>query len=81
MNFVSHWSAIPQQNTPQNKKNNFKVRLPVRLNLEGNQWQASLWSLSVADAGHSPAVINTNKEASLLKYRYTFTSRYQDGTK
>ena len=45
-------------NTPK-QNNSFKVRLPVQLNLEGNQWQASLWSMSVADVGHSPAVINT----------------------
>ena len=66
----------PTDEYPHNKNNNFKVRLPVRLNLEGNQWQAS----SVADVGHSPAVINTNNDATLLKYRYTFTSRYQDSS-
>ena len=38
---------------------------------------SQLWSMSVADVGHSPAVINTNNDATLLKYRYTFTSRYQ----
>ena len=65
-------------NTPTTRTIVFKVRLPVRLNLEGNQWQASLWSMSVADVGHSPTVINTNNDATLLKYRYTFTSRYQD---
>ena len=36
--------------------------------------------MSVADAGHSPAVINTNNDAKLLKYRYTLTSRYQDSS-
>ena len=70
----------PTDKYPHNKNNSFKVRLPVRLNLEGNQWQASLWSMSVADVGHSPAVINTNNDATLLKYRYTFTSRYQDSS-
>ena len=68
----------PTDEYPHNKNNSFKVRLPDRLNLEGNQWQASLWSMSVADVGHSPTVINTNNDATLLKYRYTFTSRYQD---
>ena len=68
----------PTDKYPHNKNNNFKVRLPVLPNLEGNQWQASLWSLSVADVGQSPAVINTNNDVTLLKYRYTFTSRYQD---
>ena len=41
---------------------------------------SQLWSMSVADVGHSPAVINTNNDATLLKYRYTFTSRYQDSS-
>ena len=68
----------PTDKYPHSKNNNFKVRLPVLPNLEGNQWQASLWSLSVADVGQSPAVINTNNDVTLLKYRYTFTSRYQD---
>lgn len=36
--------------------------------------------MSVADVGHSPTVINTNNDATLLKYRYTFTSRYQDSS-
>ena len=36
--------------------------------------------MSVADVGHSPAVINTNNDATLLKYRYTLTKRYQDDT-
>ena len=63
---------------PNNRNNNFKVRLPVRLNLEGNQWQASLWSLSVSDVGHSSSVIDANQDATLLKYRYTLTKRYQD---
>ena len=70
----------PTDEYPHNKNNSFKVRLPVRLNLEGNQWQASLWSMSVADAGHSPTVINTNNDVTLLKYHYTFTSRYQDSS-
>ena len=66
----------PTDEYTQNKNNNFKVRLPVRLNLEGNTWQASLWSLSVAD-GHKFAVINSNSDATLLKYRYTLSKRYQ----
>ena len=41
---------------------------------------SQLWSMSVADVGHSPAVSNTNNDDTLLKYRYTFTSRYQDSS-
>ena len=54
----------PTDEHPQNKTNSFKVRLPVRLNLEGNTWQASLWSLSVPDVGHSSAVIHSNSDTS-----------------
>ena len=50
----------PANEYPENKNNNFKVRLPVRLNLEGNRWQASLWGLSEADSGHSSSVVNRN---------------------
>ena len=66
----------PTDEHPQNKNNSFKVRLPVRLNLEGNTWQASLWSVSVPDVGHSSAVIHSNSDTKLLKYRYTLTKRY-----
>ena len=70
----------PTDEYTQNKNNNFKVCLPVRLNLEGYTWQASLWSLSVADEGHSSAVMNSNSDATLLKYRYTLSKRYQDSS-
>ena len=42
----------PTDEHPQNQNNNFKVRLPTRLHLD-NTWQASLWSVSVPDVGHS----------------------------
>ena len=70
----------PTDEFPNNQNNNFKVRLPTMLNLVGNTLQPSLWSLSVADEGHSSTVINTNKDATLLRYRYTFTKRYQTPT-
>ena len=66
----------PTDEHPQNKNNSFKVRLPVRLTLEGNTWQASLWSVSVPDVGHSSAVIHSNSDTKLLKYRYTLTKHY-----
>ena len=66
----------PTDEHPQNKNNNFKVRLPVRLNLEGNTWQASLWSVSVPDVGHSSAAIHSNSNTKILNYRYTLTKRY-----
>jgi len=34
---------------PNNKNNSFKVRLPTQLQLSGDHWYASLWSLSVPD--------------------------------
>ena len=70
----------PTDEYPHNQNNNFKVRLPIRLNLEGNNWQPSSWSVSVADQGHSSTVIKSNQDATLLKYRYTFSKRYQDDT-
>ena len=60
----------PTEEHPKNKNNNFKVRLPVRLNLEGNNWQASLWSVSVPDVGHSSAVIHSNSDTKILNYRW-----------
>ena len=45
--------------TEEHPKNKNKVPLPVRLNLEGNNWQASLWSVSVPDVGHSSEVIHS----------------------
>ena len=66
----------PTDEHPQNKNNSFKVRLPVRLNLEGNTWQASLWSVSVPDVGHNSAVIHSNSDTKLLNYRYTMTKRH-----
>ena len=66
----------PTDEHPQNQNNNFKVRLPTRLNLEGNTWQASLWSVSVPDVGHSSAAIHSNSNTNILNYRYTLTKRY-----
>jgi len=34
---------------PNNKNNSFKVRLPTQLQLTGDNWYASLWSMSVPD--------------------------------
>jgi len=34
---------------PNNKNNSFKVRLPTQLQLSGENWYASLWSISVPD--------------------------------
>ena len=69
----------PTDKFPNNKNNNFKVRLPtiILLDLPGDTWQASLWSVSVADEGHSPTVISSNRNIGLIKYCYTFTQRYQ----
>ena len=66
----------PTNEYPQNQNNNFKVRLPEPLLLEDRNWQASLWSVSVPDAGHSSAVIDNDKDTKLLQYRYTLTKRH-----
>ena len=65
----------PTDEHPQNRNNNFKVRLPTRLHLD-NTWQASLWSVSVPDVGHSSAVIHSNSDTKILSYRYTLTKRH-----
>ena len=39
----------PTVEFPNNKNNSFKVRLPSRLTLPGQNWYASLWSVSVPD--------------------------------
>ena len=31
----------------------------------------------MSDKGHSPTVISSNQDIGLIKYRYTFTQRYQ----
>lgn len=66
----------PTNEYPQNQNNNFKMRLPEPLLLEDRHWQASLWSVSVPDAGHSFAVIDNDKDTKLLQYRYTLTKRH-----
>lgn len=66
----------PTNEFPDNQNNNFKMRLPQPLLLEDRNWQASLWSVSVPDAGHSSAVIDNDKDTKLLQYRYTLTKRH-----
>ena len=39
----------PTDEFPNNKNNSFKVRLPTQLQLPGEQWYVSLWSMSVPD--------------------------------
>ena len=65
----------PTEEYPQNQNNNFKVRLPVRLNLASHTWQMSLWSVSVPDVGHNSSVIHSNGNTKILNYRYTLTKR------
>ena len=65
---------------PENQNNNFKIRLPVRLNLEGNNWQASLWSVSVPDVGHSSSVIQSDGDTEIVKFRYTLCKRYKENS-
>ena len=65
----------PTDEYPQNKKNNFKVRLPMPLKLDDYNWQASLWSVSVPDGAHSSSVIHSNKDTKIFNYHYTLTKR------
>ena len=66
----------PTPEYPDNTNNAFKMRLPEPLLLEGRHWQASLWSVSLPDTGHSSAVIDNDKDTKLLQYRYTLTKRH-----
>ena len=47
----------PTNKFPKNANNSFKVRLPECLTLPGDQWHASLLSMSVPDEGQTIGVI------------------------
>ena len=47
----------PTDEFPKNANNSFKVRLPERLSLPGDQWYATLMSLTVPDQRQSNGVI------------------------
>jgi len=65
---------------PNNKNNSFTVRLPNQLQLPGENWYASLWSVSVSDAVFNSQSIVTN-ESQVVHFAYTTYTldNYQSG--
>ena len=71
----------PTLEYPDNANNSFKVRLPSRIVLDGDDWVGSLWSMSVPDAGHRSEIIHSDSTQALMKFGYTVTQRkYARGT-
>ena len=68
------------QEFPDDTNNRFKVRLPTLIDLSGNNWKASLWSLSIPDEDQSSGVISSNPHTRLVTFSFTFTKRNQSGT-
>ena len=70
----------PTKEFPDNQNNKFKVRLPSLIDLPGDTWKASLWSLSVPDEGQSTHIIASDTHTRLVTFSFTFTKRNQVGT-
>ena len=70
----------PTKEFPDNQNNKFKVRLPSLIDLPGDTWKASLWSLSVPDEGQSSHIIASDPHTRLVTFSFTFTKRNQVGT-
>ena len=60
---------------PKNANNSFKVRLPERLSLQGDQWYATLMFLTVPDQGQSSGVIATDPHTNVTEFSMTYLSR------
>ena len=65
----------PTDDIPKNANNSFKVRLPERQLLPGDQWYATLMSLTVPDQGQSNSVIATDPHTQIVKFNTTYTLR------
>ena len=57
----------PTNEFPKNTNNSFKVQLAERLTLPGDQWHASLLSMSVPDEGQSSGVINRDPHTKVVR--------------
>ena len=51
------------------------MRLPERLTLPGDQWYATLMSLTVLDQGQSNGVIATDPHTIVIQFTMTFLTR------
>lgn len=47
------------------------------MDLPGDTWKASLWSLSVPDEGQSSSIISSDPHTRLVTFSLTFTKRNQ----
>ena len=65
----------PTDEFPKSANNSFKVRLPERLSLPGDQWYASLMSLTVPDEGQSNGVIAMDPNTIVIQFNMTFLTR------
>ena len=64
----------PTDEFPKNANNSFKIRLPERLTLPGDQWQVSLLSISVPDEGQSSGVINRDPHTKVVRFGLCITT-------
>ena len=65
----------PTDEFPKNANNSFKERLPECLTLLGDQWHASLMSLTVPDQGQSNGVIATDPHTNAIAFSVTYLTR------
>jgi len=65
---------------PNNKNNSFKMRLPNQLQLPGDNWYASLWSISVPDEAFTSKSMVTDAD-QIVHFAYTTykLDNYQSG--
>ena len=56
-----------------NKNNNFRVRIPNGLRLEGKGWHVALLSLTLPNSTRDTAPFNMNRDKELLRIGYTVT--------
>ena len=65
----------PTDEFPNNANNSFRVRLPERMTLPGEGWNASLMSLTVPDQGQSNAVIAADPHTKVIKFKMSYLIR------
>ena len=70
----------PTDKFPKKANNSFKIRLSERLSLPGDQWYATLMSLTVPDQGQSNGVIATDPHTIVIQFTMTFltTGQFQE---
>lgn len=66
---------------PNNKNNSFKMRLPNQLHLRGDNWYASLWSISVPNETGYTSLTHITNDRDVVYFGYTTYTldNYQSG--